>query len=603
MNLQQQQQPESQNQQILVLPQTKLDPRVRNFFSKPNDVNNQNQDDLLNPTQDVQKRRNSQQHLNSSQFINTSRQNLSSRNINSRLDLKSESSEEEYLDPRYQQLSFNKRGKKMGSKSKTMRLNKQMDQNLRNAIELRQKKSKITDFYVKLTELKDRIEVYQMLFQTKQPRFVTQSKYMQNKMRQIDKQQSSNKSSKKQLVKKKTGQIQVNRRASTFFSQSPNNQNRNGTGQLAKRISGLSDRMMFQSQLNKYLSDQQNTSSMKNLNKNGVSVNDQEINKQQVNLPQLKRALTNTAQTTNNYNLLTINTIKINKNHVTRQSRNVDERSVESDDSLASFSSHGKQSSQSALLSIKAGGLSIDKLKQNNDSPTIQKSKFANSSNTKTTLEAKEKQTIIQRKTLEKAESNIRESNFNLDIKIGGLDDKSFEKQNKQLQDRSYTSAQNYRRNLNYSQESERIHQQFENQQMRKFVNNQEISYATRREQMITKKKKLFNEVFDTYERTVLQQNKNSAYQPLQQMQTLQSKDSQTSRPIRVFHFPLKLQHRLKNKTSIDFNTQELTNFSSKINEQNENFPKVGQAQHQDFNNNYFPTISANLKKSYKKQQ
>ena len=35
-----------------------------------------------------------------------------------------------------------------------------MDENLRNAIELRIKKSKVTDFYLKLTELKDRIEMY-----------------------------------------------------------------------------------------------------------------------------------------------------------------------------------------------------------------------------------------------------------------------------------------------------------------------------------------------------------------------------------------------------------------------------------------------------------
>ena len=35
-----------------------------------------------------------------------------------------------------------------------------IDENVRNAIELRQKKSKVTDFYLKLAELKDRIDVY-----------------------------------------------------------------------------------------------------------------------------------------------------------------------------------------------------------------------------------------------------------------------------------------------------------------------------------------------------------------------------------------------------------------------------------------------------------
>lgn len=34
------------------------------------------------------------------------------------------------------------------------------EENLRNAIDLRQKKSKATDFYIRLSELTERIEVY-----------------------------------------------------------------------------------------------------------------------------------------------------------------------------------------------------------------------------------------------------------------------------------------------------------------------------------------------------------------------------------------------------------------------------------------------------------
>jgi len=48
----------------------------------------------------------------------------------------------------------------------------EIDANIRNAIALRQKKSKVSDFYVRLAELKDRIEVYQQIFLSKQPKYL-----------------------------------------------------------------------------------------------------------------------------------------------------------------------------------------------------------------------------------------------------------------------------------------------------------------------------------------------------------------------------------------------------------------------------------------------
>ena len=47
---------------------------------------------------------------------------------------------------------------------------------LKHAIELREEKQKHTDFYMKLTELNDRITVFQNVFMSKQPRFLVEVK-------------------------------------------------------------------------------------------------------------------------------------------------------------------------------------------------------------------------------------------------------------------------------------------------------------------------------------------------------------------------------------------------------------------------------------------
>ena len=49
----------------------------------------------------------------------------------------------------------------------------ELDDNIRNAIALRQKKSKVSDFYLRLAELKDRIEVYQKMFLSRKPKFLS----------------------------------------------------------------------------------------------------------------------------------------------------------------------------------------------------------------------------------------------------------------------------------------------------------------------------------------------------------------------------------------------------------------------------------------------
>ena len=49
----------------------------------------------------------------------------------------------------------------------------ELDDNIRNAIALRQKKSKVSDFYFRLAELKDRIEVYQKMFLSRQPKYLS----------------------------------------------------------------------------------------------------------------------------------------------------------------------------------------------------------------------------------------------------------------------------------------------------------------------------------------------------------------------------------------------------------------------------------------------
>jgi hypothetical protein len=48
----------------------------------------------------------------------------------------------------------------------------EIDENVKNAIDLRQAKSTHTDFYVKLSALKDRIDVFNDIFQSKQPKFL-----------------------------------------------------------------------------------------------------------------------------------------------------------------------------------------------------------------------------------------------------------------------------------------------------------------------------------------------------------------------------------------------------------------------------------------------
>ena len=46
------------------------------------------------------------------------------------------------------------------------------DENIEHAIDLRLKKQKHSDFYFKLNNLKDRIEVYKEIFQTRVPRYL-----------------------------------------------------------------------------------------------------------------------------------------------------------------------------------------------------------------------------------------------------------------------------------------------------------------------------------------------------------------------------------------------------------------------------------------------
>jgi hypothetical protein len=47
-----------------------------------------------------------------------------------------------------------------------------LDENLTNAVELRQNKSKHSDFFFKLHELKERIQVYNEVFRSKVPRYL-----------------------------------------------------------------------------------------------------------------------------------------------------------------------------------------------------------------------------------------------------------------------------------------------------------------------------------------------------------------------------------------------------------------------------------------------